>query len=108
MNSQTQLRGLRNREFVNSLLDETLIGWFCIQRLIKRDVCFAQTAIRALSFLSAFSHDAADSLTLVRREAKLLDRIRRRQSRLLLRACAGFLLCAARLLCACERYCGEE
>ncbi len=89
VDSHAQLRGLRRGEFVNSLFDEVLVCWFSVQGLIECDVCFAHAAVGALSFVAAFSHDAADGLTLIGREAKLLDRIRV-QSRFLLGRCKGY------------------
>src|SRR5688572_28910522 len=65
VNPHARLGGLRRGQLVYALFDEVFVDGFRVECLIERDICFADAAVRELTFFAGLFGEDANALTLL-------------------------------------------
>src|SRR5690242_8079209 len=77
VNPYPQLCRLRGRKIVDALFDKVFVDGVRVERLVERDVRLAHATVRDLSLVFVVGNNLPNRLSLIWRETKLLDRVRR-------------------------------
>ena len=73
LNSHPQLRGVRGREFIDSLFDQVFVGRVHVECLVEGDIRFSYSAVCRLALVFGLLSNHADFLSLLGCEAQLFD-----------------------------------